>query len=403
MEMETGVSENGVKYTVLKESYTPKLLKLLEIYAIDRRKAKIIYEHQKGNDSFIRFRQVLFEFPNGDFRFANIHKKYGVSKSNIIYYREVTVSAYGIKNGKFYNIQSNRPCMLTINNLWYAFGQDLDSFEGKFMLSRYGWIRNLVEDERCHYIDLNRIVKGKMFTAKACLRYIYKVPFPVADMLSKNQQGYNPWDFLKMWKEMKKNLINIENLKASLFNDKLFKDTTLMANALGYKVNCSWSNKRLKAEHDKMAREMVDVILEFEELRELRISPVYHKFAEFSGYHIFTTNHELIEEGKMMNHCVGTYSGHVDAGRSCIYRVNNHTLELNYSYDYSHKVKDGEPRRMQLSIGQYMGYSNVRAPKELYDEVIDMVNRFNSEVLDSTDMYDYVQYNDIEVGDPLPF
>ena len=127
MEMETGVSENGVKYTILKESYTPKLLKLLEIYAIDRRKAKIIYEHQKGNDSFIRFRQVLFEYPNGDFRFANIQKKYGVSKSNIIYNREVTVSAYGIKNGKFYNIQSNRPCMLTINNLWYAFGQDLDS------------------------------------------------------------------------------------------------------------------------------------------------------------------------------------------------------------------------------------------------------------------------------------
>ncbi len=399
--METGVSENGVKYTVITESYSPKLLKLLDIYAIDRRKAKIIFEHQKNTEMYVRNRRVLFEYPNGDFRFVDIQKRYGVSKTNVIYHRDRTTSAYGIKDGKFYNIQSGRPCMLTINNLWYSFGQNLDSFEAKYVVGRYGWVRNLIEDERCHYVDLNRIEKNKLFTAKACLRYTYKVPFPVADMLSKSHKGYNPWDFLKMWKEMKKNLINIENLKTSLFNDGLFKDTTVMANALGYKVNCSWSNKRLKAEHDKMAREMVDVILEFEELRDLKIAPVFRKFAEFSGYHMFTTNHELIEEGKMMHHCVGTYSGNVDSGRSCIYRVNGHTLELHLSYDYSIKPKDGEERKKILSINQYMGYSNVRASQELYNQVIDMVNKFNAEHMGSLNVAEYEEA--FQIGDDLPF
>ena len=86
--METGVSENGVKYTVIRENYSPYLLKLQEIYNLDRQKAKIIFEHRKGSTNFCRTRYVLFEYPNGDFRFASLERKYGISKTNVMYSRE---------------------------------------------------------------------------------------------------------------------------------------------------------------------------------------------------------------------------------------------------------------------------------------------------------------------------
>lgn len=410
--METGVSENGVKYTVIRENYSPDLLKLQEIYNLDRQKAKIIFEHRKGSVNFYRTRYVLFEYPNGDFRFANLERKYGISKTNVMYSRESCYGAYGMKNGKLYSIQGNRPCILTVNNIWYGItGDDLEeksnTFEGQYILGRFGWLRNLIEDERCHGINLNHVVSYKLYNVKACLRHLYKVPYPVAQMLSQNHGSYSPWDFMKVWKEMKKNLINIENLKAELFRDPLFKDTTLMANSLGRKVNCSWSKKRLKVEHDKMAREILDVILEFEELRNLKIRPVYQKFAEYSGYQMFTTNHQLIEEGKMMHHCVGTYSGQVDAGRSAIYRVFDHTLELNFETDWSDTPKEGKERRKILSIGQYMGYDNVAAPVELRKQVKYMVDMFNLEHGDEVNEEDgfYVELKDssYEVNDPLPF
>ena len=66
--LESGITESGVKYTVLNETKSDNLIKLLEVYAIDKRKAKIIYEHRKPNASFVIYRTVVFDFPNGDFR-----------------------------------------------------------------------------------------------------------------------------------------------------------------------------------------------------------------------------------------------------------------------------------------------------------------------------------------------
>lgn len=410
--METGISKDGIKYTVISSNDTSDLTKLFEIYANDRLKAKVIFDHRKGSVRFARNRFVLFEYSNGDFRFAKLERKYGISKTNVIYSRESCCSAYGMKNGKFYKVENNRVYLLRVNDFL-----NLDKFQSEFFLGRFGWIRNLLEDERCGLIDLNHVIKYKLFNVKACLRHIYKVPYPVADMLSKSQHNFPPWDFLKMWKEMKKTLINIENLKMELFNDKLFKDTTLMANSLGRKVNCSWSNKRLKLEHDRMSREIIDIILEFEELRNLKINPIFKKFQEFSGYKMFLTNHDLIEEGKMMNHCVGTYSGNVDSGRSSIYRVNGYTLELTYGPDWIHNPKKGEVRRNKISVSQYMGYGNTLAPNHFKKEVIAMVEEFNLshckvekvekveglEDMDDVEFLDLEFLNGINNNNDLPF
>jgi Txe/YoeB family toxin of Txe-Axe toxin-antitoxin module len=392
--LESGITESGVKYTVLNETKSDDLIKLLEVYAIDKRKAKIIYEHRKPNALFVIYRTVVFDFPNGDFRVVKFVRKFGVSKSNIIYNRETEEVVIGFKNGKFYQVVNKRVMTLRVHGVIY-----IDNIIRNYFIERFGWLRNLIEDSRCHSLDLNIVLRNKLFNSKACLRHIYKVPYPVAKMLSENHAQYSSSNFLKVWKEMKKVLINVENLKKEFFTDPLLIDTTKMAAALGYKVNCSWSRKRLKVEHDKMAKEVVDVILEFEELRDLKINPVFEKFAEYSGYHMFRTNHELIEEGKLMCHCVGTYSGYVDRGDRCIYRIYDHTLELKFDYDYNNKDEFGDFER-KLSIAQYMGFNNALAPKELKDKVLAMVDSFNREY------FEWIKDNEYcieDTKDELPF
>jgi hypothetical protein len=392
--LETGVSEAGVKYTVLSETISNNLTKLLEIYAIDKRKAKIIYEHKKGAGPFVINRVVVFDYPNGDFRVVKFVRKFGISKTNIIYNRESEEIVIGFKNKKFYKVINKRVMTISVHGIIYV-----ENVIREYFIERFGWLRNLIEDSKCHALDLNVAMRYSLFNSKACLRHIYKVPYPVAKMLSENHEKYRTSDFLKVWKEMKKVLINVENLTKDFFTDPILIDTTKMAAALGYKVNCSWSRKRLKLEHDKMAREVVDVILEFEELRQLKINPIFKKFAEYSGYHMFKTNHELIEEGKLMSHCVGTYSGYVDRGDSGIYRVYDHTLELKIGFDYSKRNEQGNYER-KLTIAQYMGFDNVSAPKELKGKVLDMVDSFNGEYFDYIKKAEYC----IEDGDDgLPF
>ena len=60
----------------------------------------------------------------------------------------------------------------------------------------------------------------------------------------------------------------LENLKPEILNSPYFRDATKMASSLGKKVNCSWGLKRLKQEHDLYSKEIVKIILEFEEFIE---------------------------------------------------------------------------------------------------------------------------------------
>jgi hypothetical protein len=48
-----------------------------------------------------------------------------------------------------------------------------------------------------------------------------------------------------------------------------------MAGTLGKVVNCSWSFKRLKLEHDKFAREISQIVLLHEELSDLTNSNIF--------------------------------------------------------------------------------------------------------------------------------
>ena len=109
------------------------------------------------------------------------------------------------------------------------------------------------------------------------------------------------------------------------------------------------------------------VLLKYEVIRLLRVKNSFLEFGKYSGYRIFVTNHELIQDGIIMNHCVGTYSGSVDSGECGIYKVGDYTLELRH-------------RSTGLYLVQLMGFSNSLAPKEVIDEVNEKLRMFNFEI-----------------------
>lgn len=386
------ISKNNkeLKWTLLNESKDSKVDKLFEVYAEDKEKARIYYHLNKPTCSFIINRAVLFEYENGDFRFARIAKKVGISSTGKMYISEKTIEAisYNKKSGFYHfdnmngrggyikqlNYLSLSNFSLQFNN--YSFDEEMNGVVKPniiidYMTERFGWIRYIGESNFWG-ITFNVINRKKLFNLKAMYRHVYGCPYPQAKIVHEYTMSNGSGKYLQVWKEQKKYLINIESLNKEFFNNPLFIDSCRMAQMVGKKVNCSWSEKRLKLEHDNWAKTITQVLLETEELRDLNIRPIFREFAEHSGFEMLLTNHALIEEGVRMNHCVGTYSTMVDSGQCAIYRVFGCTLELVLAKD---KDIDGN-YVTKLRISQYMDIGNSRAPQESWNYVNEMLGRF---------------------------
>jgi hypothetical protein len=176
--------------------------------------------------------------------------------------------------------------------------------------------------------------------------------------------------YLRVWGEIRKVLKNIESLDDEMYNSIFFEDACFLARMTNNVINCSWSLKRLKSEHDKWNKIVTGVLLDTCELVDLNIAEIFHNFQLHSGFEMLTTNHSLIEEGRSMKHCVGTYSDRVNAGVCAIYRVNGYTLELAVNAS-------------GLFIRQMMGFGNSFAPDEDREFV-------NNKVLDFNEKYKYL-------------
>ncbi len=385
------ISKNNkeLKWTLLSEDKDSRVDKLFEVYAKDKEKARIYYFLNKGTCNFGKHRTVLFEWENGDFRFARIFKKIGISSSGKMYISEKTIEAisYNKKSGfyHFNNTSGNGGYIKQLNYLslqnfsrhlyTVSFGEEMNGVKKPnpvldYMTERFGWIRYIGESSFWG-VTFNVINRKKLFNLKAMNRHIYGCPYPQAKIVHEYTMRNGGGRYLQVWKEQKKYLINIESLNKEFFNNPLFIDSCRMAQMVGKKVNCSWSEKRLKSEHDNWAKAITQVLLETEELRELKIGKIFKEFAEHSGFEMLLTNHALLEEGVRMNHCVGTYSGKIDNGQCAIYRVLGCTLEL---------VLSNINGKSELRIGQYMDFGNRLAPKESYDYVNGVLNSFEPSV-----------------------
>ena len=370
------------QYTLFSETRSEKMDWLLDVYKQDRYKARVLY-YNTGSSYFI-WRSVCFERTDGSFEICNFTRKFGISKTNVIYSREKKTSSLIYKNKKFYYRQGTmlKHAMYTdiTNNFKYA----LD-----FLTKKFPWLRNISENKHCHNIALSTIMTYKLFNADKVLKHIYKVPTSVIKVLTDDYDGRHNIGYSQMpkkqWDRIKPYLINVENLKIDFIRNQYFQDTIEMAIKLDKRVNCSWSLNRLKTEHDIWSKELRVIMLEFEPLIDLEPAKIYHDFEAFTGYRLLTTNHDLIAEGQKNNHCVAGYVDSVRRGQCGIYQVSGYTLEVRYGVNY---YSDMSKNKKTMVFSQLRGYKNADAPVKLNMVVKEYINAFNNK-------YNFVEYEKI--------
>ena len=370
------------QYTLFSETRSEKMDWLLDVYKQDRYKARVLY-YNTGASYFI-WRSVCFERTDGSFEICNFTRKFGISKTNIIYSREKKTSSLIYKNKKFYYRHGTMLKHAMYSDIPSNFKYALD-----FLTEKFPWLRNVSENKHCHNIALSTIMTYKLFNADKILKHIYKVPTRVIKVLTDDYDGRHNIGYSQMpkkqWDRIKPYLINIENLKIDFLRNQYFHDTIEMAIKLDKRVNCSWSLNRLKTEHDIWSKELRVIMLEFEPLIDLDPSKIYKDFEAFTGYRLLTTNHELIAEGQKNNHCVAGYVDSVRRGQCGIYQVSGYTLEVRYGVNY---YSDISKNKKTMIFSQLRGYKNADAPVKLNMVVKEYINAFNNK-------YNFVEYEKI--------
>jgi hypothetical protein len=351
-----------VIYTELYSHQTPVVETLFRIYAKDKFKARVYYMNEDSH-IFKSTRLVVFDEPNGDFDIVQFVRKYGISKTDKMYNRETREFSIMKRGNKFYYKSGKYFKPLIFANLLNCQNSRIIMPE---IIKRLPWLRYLTEHNIIHTTSLSTIYTKKLFSLDKALRYQYKVPLPCAKILYELSKKDSRAIYLRFYIEY---LVNVENLHNTLpkYDFDLFYDTIKMAKTLNKKVNCSWSVKRLKLEHDTWAREITDIVF-IDGDRELSISNIYLNFSEKSGFKILKTSKEMANEGRVNDHCVATYISKVESGSCGIYHIDGYTLELRA------KWVEG---KSELIINQFRGYKNCDAPKELHDLVISELNKCN--------------------------
>ena len=370
------------QYTLFRELKSQKLDWFLDVYKQDPYKARVLFFNSHPDCSIER--DVCFERTDGSFEICSFKRTFSMTKTNKIYSREKKIKSLIYKNKKFYFKIGSSFKHAMYSDISCHFG-----FANNFLQEKFPWIRNIRENRFCHSISLSSVMTYKLFNADKILKHMYKVPTSVIKVLTKqyNQtnQSYGANGYISKfdWNRIRPFLTNVENLKVTHFKNHLFRDAIEMAIKLDRKVNCSWSDKRLKLEHDTWAKELRKIMFEFEPIIQLNPHKIFEDFEKFTGYKMLRTNHDLIEEGHKQDHCVAGYGSSVSSGHCGIYQVSGFTLEVSYRIDYG--IGNDRPKKKILHYSQLRGFRNCSAPKELDDTVLRYIKAFNEK-------YDFDEY-----------
>ena len=370
------------KYKVLYEGSNPNVDKLIELYKKDKFKARVVFMNG-SKSNYTKQDVVMFFHENGKFNIVQIIKQFGISITNKVYTYKSVVNEIIYKDNKlwfrFKHIKVFRLIQLN-NDILRQWNTDTKDEVFKFLQDRFSWLRFVLENNVP--LAYNTIIKNKLYNLNDCLKHMYKVPLPVAKMFFKHNitfalnGNYTTW--IMSLKSYRKYLINIENLKEEFILNTYFKDSLKMAKTLDKRINCSWSLKRLKQEHDDWSKEITNIVLENEPLRELNVNKLFVEFGLKYNYRLLNTNKELLYEGIRQSHCVGTYIDAVDNGDSGIYHIDGYTLELRKEQVFK---TDFSVSHYRLKINQFKGFNNLtNAPEELFNEVSDKLNEFNKTI-----------------------
>jgi hypothetical protein len=338
-----------VRYTLLREGNKSKVEELFRIYKDNPYKARVKFFNAREKVWFDRL--VIFEKGIKDFEICSFTNTFGISVTNRMYSGQKKNSSIVYKGGKFWHINKRgkgagivRP--LTWGNLLnfinetehvsaWSSGNNENLKKSKifeFLVVKFPWMKMLSEHKLSMGVNLNVVKEKKLFSYKDITRHVMKVPNNIAEIVVESKVFSHLRNSenrpVRGWTDLLKDLDNIQSLNEDLLDNHLFADTCKMARTLGRKVNCKWTAKRLKAEHDSWAREIGNIVLDCEETYELAIRPEFLAFADFSGFRLLRTNKDMLIEGMMQNHCVGTYIDKVNRGECAIYSIEGYTLQV---------------------------------------------------------------------------
>lgn len=379
------------KSETLHETRNPEIDKLVKIYKQDRFKARVVYMNG-DKDLYSSHKLMLFTLKNGDFNMVLFKKTFGINKINVMYSNESRVITLVYKGGKFHKIvkrgTNSYVQQITFLNLTQDAPWEFGNVIKKFFIEKFTWLRHMDENHILLDMAFNSIIDKKLFSLKKALVHKYKVPYPVAKIFH-TANGCS--DLVKYVPTYLPYIKNIENFNPSWLNGKnsdvflLFYDSIKMGRILDKQVNCSWSEKRLKEEHDKWSNEISDIVFTHDN-REMNVGQIYKDFHEFSKLPIITTTREMAMEGKKQNHCVASYVSSVDTHSCGIFKVGEYTLELKKRNAKGHQL---------LILGQIRGFGNKNATENTYKEVVNLLADFNKKTCndDYDDCIEYLKNN----------
>ena len=384
---------NDFTSVLISENLSPHIQSLVDIYKQDKIKARVIHAERKGTLTYSNDFVYSFEYKNKDFRIVNFNEKIYFTKKGIMYRRKSSpyIIIYKHAAKAFYLKRGGRIKSMLVGELFQYLG---DTNLYTYLMTKFGWLRNLYDIDECRHLTLGTIIKKKLFNREKVIKHVYGVNHNVAKVLSEARNKDNNIPFI--WKQYKHLFINLDSMTPDFFknNMDILHDMFRYAEMFGETINFKWKRKRLVEEHDRMYRKYIDIILEFEPLTELRIRQVYKDFQEFTNFDMLTTNHQLIEEGKKQNHCVGTYVSQVNSGGCAIFTVAGYTLEVRFENrsEWDNVLKKFIPQNKKLHLNQFKGYKNANAPEELQKIIDEAIKEFN----DNLDLEKYVNDDKIE-------
>lgn len=429
------------KYRLLKETNNPKVEELFNIYRKDKYKARVKF-FNSNKDSYSFNRLVLFE-KGKDFSIVYFKVSFGISVTNKIYSSQKQECSISFKGGKFWHktgVDKIRPLTIygltnfisTVDNyhIYFNFSEiKKQSSVLTYLHDRFPWVQMVFESELSHNTTFTLIYSKKLFGMLDLHRYLMKSSSNINKEVLKSNY-FKRGRRISNWLNDKKYLENLDFITSEFINSDYFFDSIKMAKTLDKKINCKWGLKRLKEEHDKWSREVTNIVLDCEGEYDLNIKPIFKAFADFSGYKLLKTNKDMLREGMLQNHCVGTYIDKVEQGKCAIYHVDGYTLqvkigELNWDNEgegiirgleshirpnyYRPEYYDifDESRKFILINSQFRGRHNENAPKELVGKVeqmmIDFVNADGFERLNKKEYKPKVKPMKDEFNMVLPF
>jgi hypothetical protein len=357
-------------FKVLHEGKNDLIDNLVKVYKNNPYYARVIFMND-GVDNYKVNRIVRFNLGSGDFDVVGFTKTFGISKTNRFYSNEKRNFTIRYRSGKFYITNKYGIKHLSINTLYTSVSnRDFVPIILDELTEEFGWIRFIHEEFVFHNLTFSSIIKYKLFNRRKALRHIFGVPYLVAKKLIPylNKHTASSVYSIKHYTEY---MLNIENLSNTIdeYDYVLFYDTLRMARMLDKKVNCSWSPKRLKEEHDSWSMEITN-ILYIEGDRDIKIKDIFYEFEEYSGYELIKRTKRIAFEGIKNNHCVATYVSKVESGTCAIFSLDGYTLEVGLS--------NPNYPNSSLRLDQMRGYGNSLPPDELISEVNRFIESFNN-------------------------